>query len=88
MYYILYCFVGLELNSFHLKAPTLKQTLIEYALLSWWVADSQCKWDKIINQLIAKYLLSYFLGLNTLKGTTKSRTVDPFPSKEQAFEGK
>ena len=34
------------------------------------------KWDKIKNQLIVKYLLSYFCRLNTLKGTAKVPTVD------------
>ena len=28
----------------------------------------QCKWDKIKNQLIVKYLLTYFFRLHTIKG--------------------
>ena len=35
---------------------------------------SEC--DKIKNQLIIEYLLSYFCQLNTLKGTAKAPTVD------------
>ena len=34
------------------------------------------KCDKIKNQLIIKYLLSYFCQLNTRKGTAKAPTVD------------
>ena len=34
------------------------------------------KCDKIDNQLIIKYLLSYFCRLNTLKGTAKAPAVD------------
>ena len=36
--------------------------------------NSEC--DKIKNQLIIEYLLSYFCQLNTLKGTAKVPTVD------------
>ena len=36
--------------------------------------NSEC--DKIKNQLIIEYLLSYFCQLNTLKGTAKAPTVD------------
>ena len=35
--------------------------------------NSEC--NKIKNQLIIKYLLSYFCRLNTLKGTAKAPTV-------------
>ena len=34
------------------------------------------KCDKIDNQLIIKYLLSYFCRFNTLKGTAKAPAVD------------
>ena len=34
------------------------------------------KCDKIDNQLIIKYLLSYFCRLNTLKDTAKALAVD------------
>ena len=34
------------------------------------------KCDKIDNQLIIKYLLSYFCRLNTLKGTAKAPALD------------
>ena len=36
--------------------------------------NSEC--DKIKNQLIIEYLLSYFCQLDTLKGTAKAPTVD------------
>ena len=36
--------------------------------------NSEC--DKVKNQLIIEYLLSYFCRLNTLKGTAKAPTVD------------
>ena len=36
--------------------------------------NSEC--DKIKNQLIIEYLLSYFFQLNTLKGTATAPTVD------------
>ena len=36
--------------------------------------NSEC--DKIKNQLIIEYLLSYYSLLNTLKGTAKAPTVD------------
>ena len=36
--------------------------------------NSEC--DKIINQLIIEYFLSYFCQLNALKGTAKAPTVD------------
>ena len=36
--------------------------------------NSEC--DKIKNQLIIEYFLSYFCRLNTLKGTAKAPTVD------------
>ena len=36
--------------------------------------NSEC--DKVKNQLIIEYLLSYFCQLNTLKGTAKAPTVD------------
>ena len=36
--------------------------------------NSEC--DKVKNQLIIEYLLSYFCRLNTLKGTAKAPNVD------------
>ena len=34
------------------------------------------EYDKVKNQLIIEYLLSYFCRLNTLKRTAKAPTVD------------